>query len=361
MELALYCPDCGYYEKEDDNLGRRGDFYTSVSVGSLFGELLAFQFADWLATLPNERLQLVEAGAHNGRLAVDILHWLQQRRPEIFDRVEYVLCEPSETRRGWQRKTSVDYSSRVRWVEADLAQMAGQFTGVIFSNELLDAMPAHRVGWNKQRREWFEWGVVIAGNGFGWARMDLSRSGNSEASIAHRFARLPAELLEVLPDDFTTEVNPAAEEWWQAAACALRHGWLMTLDYGLMAEEFLTPHRAAGTLRGYRSHRLCEDLLAVPGDQDLTGHVNFSVVQQAGEAAGLRTEALSSQADFFASIMKRYWSEAEREGCWTSHRSRELQTLIHPEHLGRAFQVLVQNRRAGVYSAGSEMGLRMGK
>ena len=85
-------------------------------------------------------------------------------------------------------------------------------------------------------------------------------------------------------------------------------------------------------------------MLAMPGDQDLTGHVNFSVIQQVGEAAGLRTEMYSSQADFFARIMKQYWPQVEREGIWTSQRSREFQTLIHPEHLGRLFQVLVQSR-----------------
>ena len=344
MELALYCPDCGYYEKEDDNLGRRGDFYTSVSVGSLFGELLAFQFAEWLATLPGERLQLVEAGAHNGRLAVDILRRLQQWRPEIFDRVEYVVCEPSKRCRDWQRRTLADYTNRVRWVETDLTQMVGQFTGVIFSNELLDAIPARRLGWNKQRREWFEWGVTIDGERFCWTRMELSQSDCSESSIAPWCIKLPRELLKVLPDDFTTEINPEAEAWWQAAARALRRGRLITLDYGLRADEFFAPHRSAGTLRAYLRHRLCEDLLAMPGDQDLTGHVNFSVIQQVGEAAGLRTEMYSSQADFFARIMKQYWPQVEREGIWTSQRSREFQTLIHPEHLGRLFQVLVQSR-----------------
>jgi len=344
MKLALYCPDCGYYEKEDDNLGRGGDFYTSVSVGPLFGELLAFQFAEWLARLPGERLQLVEAGAHNGRLASDILRWLQRWRPEVFNQVEYVLCEPSEKRRGWQQRTLADYTNRVRWVEMDLAQIASQFTGVIFSNELLDAMPARRLGWNKQRREWFEWGVMIDGEGFSWTRIELSQSDRSETSIDQQFTKLPRELLEVLPDDFTTEINPAAEAWWQAAARTLRRGWLITLDYGLKADGFFAPHRSAGTLRAYRGHQLCEDLLAMPGDQDLTGHVNFSVIQRAGETEGLRPEMYSSQADFFARIMKQYWPEVEREGIWTSQRSREFQTLIHPEHLGRAFQVLVQSR-----------------
>src|ERR1700757_2770523 len=95
MELALYCPNFGYYERLDASPGRRGDYFTSVSVGKLFGELLAFQFADWLARLPVQRPQVVEAGAHDGRLALDILRWIDANRPGLRDSLEYWILEPS--------------------------------------------------------------------------------------------------------------------------------------------------------------------------------------------------------------------------------------------------------------------------
>ena len=114
MELALYCPNCGYYEREEDIIGRRGDYYTSVSVGSLFGELLAFQFAEWLEERARERapgvragegteaMRIVEAGAHGGDLARDILGWMREHRPGLFERLEYWIMEPSEARQAWQ-------------------------------------------------------------------------------------------------------------------------------------------------------------------------------------------------------------------------------------------------------------------
>jgi SAM-dependent MidA family methyltransferase len=343
MELALYCPDCGYYEKENDNIGRRGDFYTSVSVGPLFGELLAFQFAEWLAEIPTDRLHLVEAGAHDGRLAADVLRWLRLWRPALFDRIEYIICESSARRRQWQRQTLKEFRA-VRWVESDLSPHARQFNGVLFSNELLDAMPVHRVGWSAQRREWFEWGVINSGDGFEWARMEAREGTGAGAELFERLNGLPGVLLEALPEGFTTEVCPAAEQWWQIAAEALRRGRLLTLDYGLSAEEFLAPHRATGTLCAYHRHKLCTDLLANAGEQDLTAHVNFSAIQQAGEAAGLKTELFTTQADFFAGIMKQFWPEEERRGAWTGARGREFRTLVHPEHLGRAFRVLGQSR-----------------
>lgn len=337
MELALYCPDYGFYEKESDTVGRGGDFYTSVSVGSLFGQLLAFQFAEWLEELDGNKIQIVEAGAHDGKLATDILRWLRRWRPHLGERLEYVIAEPSARRRDWQRKTLTEFGGQVRWVETGLAEQQSRFTGVIFANELLDAMPVRRVGWDAKQRAWFEWGVVWEGGKFNWTRMK-ARAGH------YHLSELPRDLLAILPDGFTTEISPTAERWWNDAAQSLSSGRLLTLDYGLRSEQFFSPQRSNGTLRAYRSHKLCDDVLAAPGEQDLTAHVNFSRIHAAGEQAGMRPEKFMAQSEFMVGIAKRFWAEAEQQGEWTPQRNREFQTLIHPEHLGRAFQVLVQCR-----------------
>lgn len=344
MELALYCPDCGYYEKEDDNIGRRGDFYTSVSVGPLYGELLAFQFAEWLAELPGELLQIVEAGAHDGRLALDILRWLQQWRPEVFNRVEYIVCETSQRRRRWQEKMLADFAGRVQWLDDGLSQRAKSFRGLIFCNELLDAMPVHRLGWDAERREWFEWGVVLKGDGFDWARLEQVQVPASASSVHQWLAELPDEMLACLPEGFTMEVCPTAEQWWHDASMALQQGRLLALDYGWMGDDFFAPHRARGTLRAYHRHKPADDIFASPGEQDITAHVNFSVIQATGESAGLKTQLFTTQAEFFVGILRQFWPESERQGGWTGARSRQFQTLVHPEHLGRAFRVLLQSR-----------------
>ena len=101
MEVALYCPEMGYYERDARRVGRGGDFFTSVSVGSLFGELLAFQFAEWLDRLCRRRVQLVEAGGHDGQLAFDILIWLRREKLELFNRLEYWLVESSARCQAW--------------------------------------------------------------------------------------------------------------------------------------------------------------------------------------------------------------------------------------------------------------------
>jgi SAM-dependent MidA family methyltransferase len=335
MELALYCPETGYYETNKDNVGRAGDFITSVSTGSLFGELLAFQFAEWLqeSEISNFKFQIVEAGAHDGKLAADILGWLQIHRPDLFSRLEYFLLEPSLRRQQWQQETLKSFST-VRWFtdfeNLKLKTQNSKLPGVLFGNELLDAFPVHRHGWDAKEKSWFEWGVTLADEKFAWMRLE-----NSEFGIRN------SELEAVLPDGYTIEVSPAAENWWRAAAGVLSRGKLLAIDYGFTADEQFSPARTNGTLRAYHRHHVADDVLANPGEQDLTAHVNFSAIQKAGEAAGLTTEMFCTQTKFLTEILKK--KLAIRHSPFAIH-PRQFQTLTHPEHLGRAFRVLVQSR-----------------
>lgn len=345
MEAALYCPNIGYYERHTRQLSRAGDFYTSVSVGRLFGELLARRFADWLGALGPGPLQLAEAGAHDGQLAHDILSWLAAHRPQLFARIHYWIIEPSLNRQEWQRLKLESFAPRVEWFAGLHALPASGVHGVIFSNELLDAFPVHRVAWDAPRRGWFEWGVGCEGGRFVWRAMDSGAEWT--ARLADAGFNLPLELLAVLPNGFALEVSPAAGEWWGAAARALRAGKLLTADYGLTAIERLEPARAGGTLRSYSRHRAVADVLDEPGEQDITAHVNFTQLQLAGERAGLHTDRLFTQPQFLTGIATQV---AEQTGfnspaeAWTPEQARQFQTLTHPEHLGQAFRVLVQSR-----------------
>jgi len=371
MELALYCPVHGYYETKKDNPGRHGDFYTSVGVGELFGQLLAFQFAEWLeevrsaTSLRSEAMarqecevRIVEAGAHDGRLAKDILAWLRSNRLELLDQIEYWIIEPSARRQEWQKKTLEQYSSHVRWFDSlrsiyppdPKSEIRNpKLSGIVFSNELLDAMPVHRFGWDAQNKKWFEWGVTVDGEKFAWARIPdtlAPRSGEragargfDPSSILH----LPSSLLAVLPDGYTIETCPAAESWWREAAGILERGKLMTIDYGLTADELFSPSRTRGTLRAYFRHHAGDDILANVGEQDLTAHVNFSAIQAAGESTGLTTESFQTQSQFLTGILEKA-SKDNSFSEWNANRTRQFQTLTHPEHLGRAFRVLIQSR-----------------
>jgi SAM-dependent MidA family methyltransferase len=342
MELALYCPELGYYERADQPIGKQADYYTSVSVGPLFGELLAFQFADWLEAVPDRAGQIVEAGAHDGALAADILGWLRVRRPALLQGLEYWIVEPSQRRQTWQRTRLENFAGSVRWFKSIEALPKG-VNGVIFSNELLDAMPVRRFVWDKATARWLEQGVGWDGGRFVWCRLP-SEVPDLPAALIDGGLVLPPEVLEALPDRFTVDLSPAAAAWWRRAAETLRAGQLLTFDYGLTAEQLIAPERRQGTLRAYFRHRVASNPLANVGAQDLTAHVNFTQLQRAGEAAGLKTGGLAPQAQFLTEIAKRTWAPGAKFGEWTGARVRQFQTLTHPEHLGRAFRVLLQRR-----------------
>ncbi len=340
MELALYQPGLGYYERRR-GVGRDGDFFTSVSVGPLFGQLLAFQFSLWLDSLcPAGEVDLVEAGAHQGALAADILSWLREYRRDLFDRVAYTILDPSTTRRAWQEERLGEWRARMKWAP-DIGAIE-PVNGVIFSNEFLDAFPAHVFAWSAGNQQWAEGCVASAGDNFAWIWRPPAEALRTYLPL------IPPELAEVLPDGFEIEVCPLAAEWWGAAAGKLRRGKLLTFDYGLTSDERLHPQRARGTLRAYAKHHATADVLNQPGGQDLTAHIDFSALKTAGEISGLGTESFVRQSTFLTEIMVQTQKAAGRFATWEEKTTRQFHTLTHPEHLGRKFRALVQSRDAAL-------------
>ncbi|HZM06744.1 MAG TPA: SAM-dependent methyltransferase [Candidatus Saccharimonadales bacterium] len=334
MELALYAPGLGYYERQRE-IGRRGDFFTSVSVGSLFGELLAFQFAQWWdSENTSGDLQIIEAGAHEGRLAGDMLDWFQRWRPDLFARLDFCLIEPSPLHREWQTQNLAPWLSKVKW-RSHLSELAsGKASRIVFCNELLDAMPVHRLTWNAAKREWRECRVACTGQGFAWQVMEMAGSPPN----------VDLELAAILPEGFIIEYSPMAIAWWKQAAETLGHGKLLTIDYGLTSDERFSPERRDGALRAFAAHHLVNDPLENPGECDITSHIDFSAIEQAGHSAGLWTEAFITQAKFLTQILAQTQAVPGHFAAWTPARVKQFQTLTHPEHLGRAFRALVQSR-----------------
>jgi SAM-dependent MidA family methyltransferase len=341
MKLALYCPDLGFYDRFPHRIGKTGDFYTSVSVGPLFGRLLAFRFSLWLDELTSRsgRCHLVEAGAHDGQLMLDILTWFNEYAPATHDRLDYVILEPSAKRQSWQRAKLGRLASGVSWVQDWSELPPGTLRGIVFSNELLDAFPAHRFGWDARARQWFELGVTLREDRLAWCR--LSRGAHEDLVSP---PEVPEDLQRILPDGFTIERVPEVRSWWHRAAEALGHGYLLTFDYGLDCAAILDPDRPGGTLRAYRDHRMMPELLADPGEQDLTAHVDFNGLRSAGEAAGLRTVDLTSQGRFLTGVLEQVIQLQGPGFDWSRPARRQYQTLTHPDHLGERFKVLIQAR-----------------
>ena len=346
MELALYHPLHGYYETEG-RIGKSGDFITSVSAGDLFGALLCEQLRQWTEEQGDKCSLWVEAGAHDGQLACDILDHCQKCHPPTYERVGYRIVEPSETRKHRQERQLERHSSKVRWMKSWKECRQNSISGVIFSNELLDAFPVERVCWDAVNRIWRRWGVSVKDGNLHWCILP-----EPFAEPATDFGwELPEEISEHLPDGFTTEIGVAAAHWWGQAACRLAEGYLFTIDYGLTDQELFAPCRRQGTLRAYSRHRQSWNLLENPGQQDLTSHVNYTTLLETGQSKGLETVGIQFQEKFLMGILRRLSTDGRLQDILTPPKIRQLQSLVHPDHFGRSFSVLIQKRPLNVPSA----------
>jgi SAM-dependent MidA family methyltransferase len=326
MRAALYDPEHGYYASGRAAIGRKGDFITSVSVGPLFGRLLARQFGMWWEELGRPAdFTLVEQGAHDGRLAADLLEGLRAQNPACFAAARYVAIEPSPRWRAKQAEQLAAFAEKTSWVSepGELRDL----TGVAFSNELLDAFPVHRI--RREGGTWRERHVALEGEAFTWHDGDLSSH-----ALREHLAQLPPA-----SDGYETEVNLFTAPWTRSSAAALRRGYLLVIDYGYERAEYYRPERAHGTLSGYAAHGRADDFLARPGEIDLTAHVDFTTLLETAETEGLRLAGFTDQHRFLASLGAAYFTSSGTE----ANRAQELRafkTLMHPELLGAAFKVV---------------------
>jgi SAM-dependent MidA family methyltransferase len=328
MEQALYHPQYGYYSSGRAHLGRRGDYFTNVSVGPFFGRLLARQFAEmWERLGAPPDFALVEQGAHTGDFAADALAALRQLAPACFAATTCWLVEPLSALRAAQQARLAPFAPQVRWVAA-LAELP-PFCGVHFSNELIDAFPVHRVV--RRDGDWRERAVAFQNGGFVF--MDIPFS--SDALRSH-LAYLPD-----LPPDYETEVNLAAATWLSDVTARLRAGFILAMDYGFPRAEYYRPERSSGTLSAYAEHRREPDPLARPGEIDLTAHVDFTALAEAALATGLELAGFTDQHHFMVGLGQRHFSD---EVPGTPQELRAFKTLMHPDMLGRSFHALCVSR-----------------
>jgi len=361
MDLALYDPEYGYYARADRRSGRAGDFFTSVDVGPLFGELVAVQLAEMFELLsgesripnPESGLDLVEAGAGNGRLSADILRAARQHHPAFYDAVRLHLVEASAAARAAQVDTLGDLRDRL---ESSGPGLPPSFEGVLVANELLDAMPTHQV----VMREGGLREIYVAVSPQSQVRSHQSVTGLTTGDLRLTAVEGPPStpalqdyldrLGQTLDVGWRAEINLAAAAWVRDAARRLRRGFMILIDYGHEARELYSPTHSAGTLTSFTAHRSAgaesprDDTppwLQQPGEQDITSHVDFTTVRVAAEAEGLNTIAFLDQTYFLMGLIDSWSAEVLAE------RSRALKTLIAPGGLGSTEKVLILGKGVG--------------
>lgn len=334
MELALYHPEHGYYSSGRATIGRGGDFYTSVSVGPIFGRLLARQFAEmWHSLGEPADFTVVEQGAHGGDFARDVLGALKVQAPDCFSSIRYQIIEPSVSLRERQQATLGEFAERVTWAAS--LQEVSPWTGVHFSNELMDAFPVHRVRWTGS--EWRELYVAEAGGEFLYEEGPLTNS----ADLRERLNTISMPL----STGYEIEINLAVESWLADVYAKLARGWLIAIDYGHPRPEFYRPDRKGGTIAAYRQHRRIENPLQTPGEMDLTAHVEFTSVAECAEKHGFRLCGFTDQHHFMVGLSRLHFTDAA--GQLSAEQERDLRgfkTLMHPGLMGMSFKVLALSK-----------------
>jgi SAM-dependent MidA family methyltransferase len=338
VELALYHPQHGYYTTASRRSGRRGDFFTSVDVGPLFGELLSVQIEEmWYRLGRPAALDLVEAAAGDGRLARDVLDAARAGHPGFYGTIRLHLVEPSPQARAAQRDTLGPHADRLATSGAELP--AG-ITGVILANELLDALPPHAV---VMREDGLHERLVDVGPG-GFIEVE---GPPSTPQIARYLERVGA----ALERGWRAEVNLAAERWVGEAARRLTRGFLMIIDYGHEAPALYSASHAEGTLTSFTRHvsdPAPNGWLKEPGRRDITAHVDLTGIRLAAEREGLETLAALDQTYFLLGL-----GAAERLATTTGdplselRRRLALKTLVAPGGIGSTHKVLIFGRGVG--------------
>lgn len=347
MAWALYDPAHGYYAADRAAIGRGGDFITSVSVGPLFGRLLAGQFREMWQRLGEPGVfTIVEQGANNGDFARDVLSTLSTLTGDPFlDALRYVIVEPFAHNRQRQAEALAAWGDRVLWVES--VEALPRFTGVHFSNELLDAFPVHALRY--EGGAWHERYVAKTAGPEGalqWTTGPLS-----DPALEAALAQLPAI------EGYETEVNLEALRWLETLLGRLEKGYVLIADYGFARRDYYLPDRKTGTLTGYRAQRRCDDLLAAPGEQDLTAHVEFTTLVERAEAIGCTVAGFTDQHHFMVGLGKEAFPDATAPLTPEEQRERRaFASLMHPTLMGRGFQYLALAKEAPTPLAGFTFG-----
>jgi SAM-dependent MidA family methyltransferase len=306
MQQALYHPEHGYYSSGRCQIGRKGDYFTNVSVGPLFGQLLASQFSEiWDRLGKMNDFFIVEQGVHDGQFARDVLEFVQRQLPELFEALRYRILEPFPILKEQQRRKLEAFGDKVEWRES-----SEPFTGVHFSNELFDAMPVRLISDGTEKL------VGLDGDTFVFVERQVDKM----------------------------MFNQAALDCVDQIAANLQRGYFIAIDYGSLEEQF------ERNVQVRAEHRHLDSPFQQIGDADITMSVDWRSVIERAQANGFRVAGFTDQHHFLTGIISglgRGGSPEPPAGDRgqsllpdSRKAKRELQTLLHPEMLGRTFQVL---------------------
>jgi SAM-dependent MidA family methyltransferase len=345
MDLVLYHPQLGYYNSDHLNIGSQGDFFTSSSLSSDFGELLSVQGLQmWDILGKPSSFTWLEMGAGEGFLANDILSYLENQDPNFLAALDYIIVEKSPPLISKQKtclQKWLNKGMRISW--KTWSQITdNSLVGCLFSNELLDAFPVHKLV-KKQGIIQEIYVTLNSSNQLAEINGDLSTN-----QIRRYFDLLGINLLSSdYPDGYQTEVNLLVLDWINKVSRKLKQGYLLTIDYGYPTHKYYHPQRSQGTLQCYFQHRFHNNPYVNIGEQDITSHVNFTALEIQGNLVGLDNLGCTKQALFLMNLGLGDRLSSLSSGKYTIKelmtRRDYLHQLINPDGLG-GFRVLLQSK-----------------
>ncbi|HVY53525.1 MAG TPA: SAM-dependent methyltransferase, partial [Gammaproteobacteria bacterium] len=326
MELSLYAPGLGYYSAGCHKLGKSGDFITAPEISPLFGKCVAHQFADILQALPNG--DILELGAGSGVFAKDVITELAQLKnlPSHY----FILETSAELRRRQQELLKAEcpyYFSKIVWLD----RLPQAFHGIIFANEVLDALPTHC--FQIQDKKVLERCVAIKDNDFTWtAKEPLT------VELAHKAESIAKEFN--LLDGYHSEINLLIPHWIASLANTLNQGVIIFFDYGYSRKEFYHHDRSNGTLRCYFQHRCHDDPFIFCGLQDITASVDFTSLVEDALDARLQLSGYTTQSAFLLATGIAQFAEAPPFSMQHYQQNQAMKLLMLPSEMGTAVKAV---------------------
>ena len=331
MELALYHPQHGYYSSEKEKIGKRGDYYTSSDVHSVFGELIAIQLEQMWQLMGRSKFTVVEIGAGKGWLCHDILNYVRNEYPEFFEKIDYKIVEISQNLIERQSNTLKGLEEKVSWESFSEGGFSfGPIEGCFLSNEFVDSLPVHQViVENSCLKEIY---VTVKDDLFCEEVDELSNP-----ALRDYFHNLKIDLKE----GQRAEVNLKMLGWVKNLSQYLNRGFVITIDYGHLAEELYSKQRFKGTLICYYEHTTSENPYEKVGNQDITSHVNFSTIMEEGIRSGLNTTGFVRQSNFLIALgILNKMNDAHGD----FSKLLTMKNLFLPGGMGDVFKVLIQHK-----------------
>jgi len=345
MERALYTPGLGYYSAGARKFGKAGDFITAPETGTLFASTLATALAPVIQQI-GQHAHFLELGGGSGAFAKTALERLQTlgALPEI-----YAILEPSADLRQRQydylkHNLNSDLFARLTWLDRPFE---GTWNGVLFANEVIDALPCPR--FSIQHHHVYEHVVQVDHNG-----QFITAYQPADALLNHAVKHIERYLASRFADGYSSEVLAQLPYWIQAVSAGLNRGALLFVDYGYPRHEYYQLERDQGTLRAFYRHYVHNDVYRWPGLQDITASVDFTALAEAGTAAGFKLAGYCNQASFLLAnglpeLLDQAQNQCDESQCLSLRN--EFKRLTLPTEMGEYFQVMGFSRDADFSSA----------